>query len=132
MDTDLADLYTSLSPRLERIVRLTSDERQTLLFSATLDGEVGRLASRYTTDARRHEHVATAERRGCIDHRFWSATDDPNAILLFEQWQEQSALENRLAAPHTAAFLAQIGPAVDGTLDATRFEVSDRGPLFGR
>src|SRR5689334_7082872 len=33
----------------------------------------------------------TIDEPGCIDYRFWSATDDPNAILLFEQWQEQSA-----------------------------------------
>ena len=74
----------------------------------------------------------TRREPGCIDYRFWSATDDPNAILLFEQWQERQALETHLAAPHTAAFLAQIGPAVDGTLELTRFEVSDHGPLFGR
>ena len=79
-------------------------------------------------DMRKH----TVDEPGCIDYRFWSATDDPNAILLFEQWQEQSALETHLAAPHTAAFLTQIGPAVDGTLEVTRFEVSDYGPLFGR
>src|SRR5512146_1297960 len=35
----------------------------------------------------------TLDEPGCIDYRFWSATDDPEAILLFEQWQEQSALE---------------------------------------
>jgi len=69
---------------------------------------------------------------GCIDYRFWSATDDPNAILLFEQWQEQTALTTHLAAPHTAAFLAKIGPAIDGTLEVTRFEVSNHGPLVGR
>ena len=74
----------------------------------------------------------TIDEPGCIDYRFWSATDDPNAILLFEQWHERSALEAHLAAPHTAAFLAQIGPAVDGTLEVTRFEVSDFGPLVGR
>lgn len=79
-------------------------------------------------DMRKH----TIYEPGCIDYRFWSATDDPNAILLFEQWQERAALETHLTAPHTAAFLAEIGPAVDGTLEVTRFEVSDYGPLFGR
>jgi hypothetical protein len=28
---------------------------------------------------------------GGIDCRFWSATDDPNAILIFEQWEDGSA-----------------------------------------
>ena len=69
---------------------------------------------------------------GCIDYRFWSATDDPNAILLFEQWQEQAALAAHLAAPHTSTFLAKIGPAVNGTLEVTQFEVSHHEPLFGQ
>jgi quinol monooxygenase YgiN len=73
----------------------------------------------------------TIDEPGCVDYRFWSATDDHDAILLFEQWEEQAALEAHLAAPHMAAFLAQIGAAVDGTLEVTRFEVSNHGPLFG-
>jgi quinol monooxygenase YgiN len=73
----------------------------------------------------------TLDEPGCIDYRFWSATDDADAILLFEQWEEQSALETHLAAPHMATFLEEIGPAVDGDLEVTRFEVSNAGPLFG-
>jgi len=73
----------------------------------------------------------TIEESGCIDYRFWSATDDPNAILLFEQWENRSALDTHLASPHTAAFLGAIGAAVDGTLEVTRFEVATHGPLFG-
>jgi quinol monooxygenase YgiN len=73
----------------------------------------------------------TIDEPGCVDYRFWSATDDPGAFLLFEQWEEQSALEAHLAAPHMAAFLAQIGSAVDGPLEVTRFEVSSHGSLFG-
>jgi superfamily II DNA/RNA helicase len=44
--------------------------RQTLFFSATLDGSVGKLARAYTRDARRHEHAPPARRRGDVDHRF--------------------------------------------------------------
>jgi superfamily II DNA/RNA helicase len=57
-------------PAVERIAAELPRERQTLFFSATLDGEVGRLADRYTTDARRHRHAAPAERRGDVEHRF--------------------------------------------------------------
>ena len=72
----------------------------------------------------------TLDEPGCIDYRFWSATDDPNAILIFEQWDERSALDTHLAAPHTAAFLSEIIAAVDGAPEVTWFEVSDHGPLF--
>jgi ATP-dependent RNA helicase RhlE len=57
-------------PPVDRIVDRLPRKRQTLFFSATLDGEVGRLASIYTTDARSHEHAHPAERRGEVQHRF--------------------------------------------------------------
>jgi ATP-dependent RNA helicase RhlE len=57
-------------PAVDRIVRQTPADRQTLFFSATLEGEAGRLAGAYTHDARRHVHHPTPERRGRVDHRF--------------------------------------------------------------
>jgi ATP-dependent RNA helicase RhlE len=57
-------------PVVDRIVAQTPRKRQTLFFSATLDGDVGRIAKAYTTDPRRHEHVATTQRRADIEHRF--------------------------------------------------------------
>jgi superfamily II DNA/RNA helicase len=57
-------------PVVDRIVKMTSPERQTLLFSATLQGEVGRIAKAYTSNPRRHEHAHPAERSGDVEHRF--------------------------------------------------------------
>ncbi len=58
-------------PAVERIIKMTREDRQTILCSATLEGEVDKLAQRYTTDAVRHEVSAgERERRGTIDHRF--------------------------------------------------------------
>jgi ATP-dependent RNA helicase RhlE len=57
-------------PPVDRIVAQLPRKRQTLFFSATLDGEVGRLAKVYTTDARSHEHAHPAERSGDVQHRF--------------------------------------------------------------
>ncbi len=56
-------------PDVDRIVSGTPRDRQTLFFSATLDGEVGRLADRYTRSARSHEHSPPASRPR-IEHRF--------------------------------------------------------------
>jgi superfamily II DNA/RNA helicase len=42
-------------PDVRRILEMLRSDRQTMLFSATLDGEVGRLAERFTRDAVRHE-----------------------------------------------------------------------------
>jgi ATP-dependent RNA helicase RhlE len=57
-------------PVVDRIVALTPRERQTLLFSATLDGQVEQLAGAYTRRPRRHEQAAPAAARGDVEHRF--------------------------------------------------------------
>jgi superfamily II DNA/RNA helicase len=42
-------------PDVTRILQMLRPDRQTMLFSATLDGEVGRLAARFIEDPVRHE-----------------------------------------------------------------------------
>ena len=57
-------------PVVERILAQTPSTRQTLLFSATLGGDVGQLIGAYTDRPRRHEHKPTTEQRRDIEHRF--------------------------------------------------------------
>jgi superfamily II DNA/RNA helicase len=57
-------------PAVDRIVAQVPAARQTLFFSATLEGEAGRIARTYTRDARRHEHNPPAEQRAEVEHRF--------------------------------------------------------------
>src|SRR3954468_15370388 len=58
-------------PAIDRLVAQCPRERQTLFFSATLDGEAGRIASEYTRrDAVRHEHVAPKQDVADISYRF--------------------------------------------------------------
>ncbi len=72
-------------PVVERIIRMTAAERQTLLFSATLDGEVGRLAKAYTRDARRHEHEDTVQAAGRTEHRFVTVAGDAKVAHLVSE-----------------------------------------------
>jgi superfamily II DNA/RNA helicase len=60
---------------IEHIVSRLPADRQTLLFSATLDGVVGKLAQRMTRDAQRIEVQAVAEHKADIDQRFLFADD---------------------------------------------------------
>jgi superfamily II DNA/RNA helicase len=58
-------------PVIDRIVRQCPRDRQTLFFSATLDGEAGRIAGEYTrNDAARHEHAVPKDQIADIEHRF--------------------------------------------------------------
>jgi superfamily II DNA/RNA helicase len=57
-------------PAVDRIVGLCPDDRQTLFFSATLEGAVGSVARDYTHDARAHTHVPAETATADIAHRF--------------------------------------------------------------
>jgi superfamily II DNA/RNA helicase len=57
-------------PAVDRIVAQTPRARQTMLFSATIDRPVERLARTYSNRLRRHEQPATDRHRGDVEHRF--------------------------------------------------------------
>jgi ATP-dependent RNA helicase RhlE len=57
-------------PSVDRIVSLLPRKRQTLFFSATLEGAAGKLASAYTHRPRTHTHSPERERSVDISHRF--------------------------------------------------------------
>ena len=64
-------LDMGFKPAVDRLVALTPADRQTMFFSATLEGEAGRVAGSYTRgDAKRHVHTPAVERKATIDHRF--------------------------------------------------------------
>jgi ATP-dependent RNA helicase RhlE len=63
-------LDMGFQPQVDRIVRRLPKKRQTMFFSATLDGAVGRVASAYTHDARRHEVESLTQTVEDADHRF--------------------------------------------------------------
>jgi ATP-dependent RNA helicase RhlE len=75
-------------PVVDRIVKMTAAERQTMLFSATLEGEVGRIAKAYTSNARRHEHAHSAERKGDVEHRFVTVTHEGKVARLVSELGE--------------------------------------------
>ncbi len=58
-------------PAIDRIVAACPQSRQTLFFSATLDGEAGRLAERYARDPATRQHGPQARRASAeVEHRF--------------------------------------------------------------
>ena len=64
-------LDMGFKPAVDRLVALTPADRQTMFFSATLEGDAGRVASAYTRgDARRHVHAPAVERKAVVAHRF--------------------------------------------------------------
>jgi ATP-dependent RNA helicase RhlE len=63
-------LDMGFKPAVSRIVAQTRSDRQTLFFSATLEGATGKLAAAYTRDARRHTQELSRDKVADIEHSF--------------------------------------------------------------
>jgi superfamily II DNA/RNA helicase len=86
-------LDMGFQPQVHRIVRHIPAERQTMFFSATLDGAVGRIAEIYTTDPVLHE--VGGEDRAVVeeaDHRFVPVPYNGKLDMLIELAQAQDGL----------------------------------------
>ena len=70
-------------PAVKRIMRSVTTNRQTLLFSATLDGDIDLLIREFQNSPKRHA-VASAENAGEIDHLFWNVSRDNRTKVLAE------------------------------------------------
>ena len=57
-------------PQVEWVLRRLERPHQTLLFSATLDGAVDRLVTRYLTDPVHHEVASNTQTVSAMEHRF--------------------------------------------------------------
>jgi superfamily II DNA/RNA helicase len=86
-------LDMGFKPQVERILRRLPRERQTMLFSATLDGEVGDLAREYTQNPARFDADWSEEIvQGEVDHKFISVTADNKLDRLIEELGEERGL----------------------------------------
>ena len=82
-------LDMGFQPQVDRIVDRISEDRQTMFFSATLDGEVGRLAKAYTRDAQVHEVVSKTQTVDEAEHRFVPVTSGDKGGALVELLQHE-------------------------------------------
>jgi superfamily II DNA/RNA helicase len=86
-------LDMGFKPQVDRIVCRLPRARQTMLFSATLDGEVGRLARAYTSNAVRVEaQPPDSEERSEVEHTFVAVTADGKLDRLVEELEAERDL----------------------------------------
>src|SRR5918998_844625 len=80
-------------PAVDRIVALTPSTRQTLFFSATLEGAAGTIAAEYTRDACRHEYVPPVDpARAETVHRFVKVAHEAKVDALVRELRDDDTL----------------------------------------
>ena len=77
-------LDMGFQPQVDRIVRRMPKQRQTMFFSATLDGPVGRLARAYTDEPVLHEVESVGETVEGLDHQFVQVSAQGKVDALIE------------------------------------------------
>ena len=86
-------LDMGFQPQVDRILRSVPAKRQTMLFSATLEGAVGALADKYTNDpARFRAELPVEKRSGEIEHEFVAGHHDKKLDRLVEQLEAERGL----------------------------------------
>ncbi|MGZ6953381.1 MAG: DEAD/DEAH box helicase [Acidimicrobiia bacterium] len=71
-------------PAVRRLLDQTSPDRQTLLFSATLDGDVAVLTRDYQTNPKRHEVAVVESDAADAEHRFERVTNEGRLVRAAE------------------------------------------------
>jgi ATP-dependent RNA helicase RhlE len=80
-------------PAIDRIVAACPQRRQTLCFSATLDGEAGRVARAYADDPVVHQHGPDPRRANAeIEHRFVEVAHEHRVEALVSELQRDREL----------------------------------------
>ena len=85
-------LDMGFQPQVDRIVRRLPRNRQTMFFSATLDGPVGELARAYTNSPARFEAEHANQQPSEIEHSFVSVTQDSKVETLVEHIRSTGGL----------------------------------------
>jgi len=86
-------LDMGFKPQVDRLVRRMPKERQTMLFSATLDGQVGELARAYTSGASHFQaHPPEDVEQGEVQHTFVSVTAAGKVDRLIQELENERGL----------------------------------------
>ena len=118
-------LDMGFKPQVDRIVRALPRDRQTMFFSATLDGEVGELARAYTQSPAHIEAELPSEHaHGEIEHHFVPVTADTKVEALVELLEAERGLalvfvRTKRGADRLARKLAQQGVTAPSPCTAT-------------
>ena len=93
---------------IETIVKATPESRQTVLFSATLDGTVGRMAEKITREPQRIEIARTETSGGTIEEHLLYADDLNHKHRLLDHILKESGFDQCVIFSATKAYSEEL------------------------
>ena len=66
----------------------------------------------------------TQAEEGCLTYRFFVGLNDPNTLMLFQEWDSAEALEAHFETAHMASFLEALPTIVAGDIQTRRYAVA--------
>ncbi len=68
--------------------------------------------------------AASREEAGCLAYRLFQATDDENAFVFVEEWEDRAALDAHFATDHIATFMRAFPGVLAAPPDVRFHDVS--------
>ena len=69
--------------------------------------------------------AATRGVAGYITYEFYRALSDPDAPVVFQEWESMDALVDHLSSPYLESFLRRLPEIFDGGITTRRYLVQD-------
>ena len=66
----------------------------------------------------------TQAEEDCLTYRFFVGLNDPNTLMLFQEWDSAEALEAHFETAHMASFLEALPTIVAGDIQTRRYAVA--------
>lgn len=61
--------------------------------------------------------------QGCLAYEVYMSLEEPETVVLWQQWASLEALETHFSSDHVDAFLDLIPDYIDGQVTSARFDV---------
>jgi quinol monooxygenase YgiN len=81
-------------------------------------------------DAASRMQRLTLDEPGCISYRFAFSLDEPDDLILIEEWRDGESLAAHLSTAHFTKFADVLRSALNGSPTFTRYDVASASPLF--
>ena len=81
-------------------------------------------------DLARELAEASREEDGVVDYRVATDAEDPNLVRVFEQYEDEEAVDAHMSSDHFESFQAEIAAHLAGEPTLYRFDVDSKSQLM--